>query len=330
MSDTLATESAASTVSKNQMRRRIVRMLQQNGLIIFFGLLMVVFAAIEPNFVSAANIRNVLISASLLGILATGQTIVVITGGFDLSVARNAVVAGMVLALLVGFGPIPAILGALGVAVGFGFVNGVLISGAKVNPFVVTLGMYTVLGSVALLLNNGGSISGLPNWLLSLTSHQLFGISTIVYWFIGISLIWHVVLSYTKFGRHVYAVGGNAEASRVSGIKVKRTLTGAYMISGLSAGLAGILATARLRTASPVALPGMELDAIAAVIIGGTRLSGGFGSIGRTIIGVLILASLSSGLVLLGVAAYWQGVFKGAIIILAVAVDVIFNRRRSA
>lgn len=322
----------APTVTMPSGRRpgRVKNLLQQNGLIIFFGLLMVVFAAIEPNFVSTANIRNVLISASLLGILATGQTIVVITGGFDLSVARNAVVTGMVLALLVGVGPVLAILGALAVAVATGFVNGVLISGAKVNPFVVTLGMYTVLGSVALLLNNGGSISGMPNWLIALVNHQLFGISAIVYWFIAIAILLHIVLAYTKFGRHVFAVGGNAEAARVSGIKVKRIITGAYMISGLTAGMAGILATARLRTASPVALPGMELDAIAAVIIGGTRLSGGFGSIGRTIVGVLILASLSSGLVLLGVAAYWQGVFKGAIIILAVAVDVVFNRRDPA
>ena len=320
--------SAKQAAPKGQDWTKQIRpILRRNGLIIFFGLLLVVCAFIRPEFLSEANIRNILLSASVIGILAIGQTIVMLTGGFDLSVARTAVVAGMVLALTAGLGmPIALLLAALS-AVAVGFVNGILIAKARVNPFVVTLGMLTILTSVALLVNNGGSVSALPKWLTDLTAGVTFGVPTIVIWFIVIAIVAHVVLAHTRFGRHIYAVGGNLEASRLAGIKVNKVLTTAYIACAASAGIAGILLTARLQTASPVALPGAELDAIAAVIIGGTRLGGGFGSIPRTIIGVLILSALSSGLVLFGVAAYWQGLVKGAVIILAVAVDVIFNKR---
>ena len=304
--------------------------LRRNGLIIFFAILLVVFTIVQPDFLSEANIRNILLSASVVGILAVGQTVVMLTGGFDLSVARNAVVAGMVIGLAAPLGPVLAIPLALASGLVVGLVNGVLISRARVNPFVVTLGVYTILTSVALLVNDGGSVSNLPTWLTTLVAGNVFGLPVIVIWFAVIAIITHIVLAYTRLGRHIYAVGGNVEASRLAGIKVNSVLTAAYVICAVLAAAAGIVLTARLGTSSPVALPGAELDAIAAVIIGGTRLSGGFGSVPRTIIGVLILTALTSGLVLLGVAAYWQGLFKGAVIILAVAVDVIFsNNRRS-
>ncbi|HEY0188149.1 MAG TPA: ABC transporter permease [Cellulomonas sp.] len=316
--------SRAPRLSRDQLLRR----LQQSGLLIFFSLLVIVFAIIRPEFVSEANVKNILQSAAIVGILACGQTIVMLTGGFDLSIARNAVVAGLVAALLTAhIGPLAG-LAALAVSAGVGLVNGTLIARGRVNPFIVTLGTYTILGSVALLVNNGESVSGLDGWVTSLTGWRALGFSSLVFWFFGVAVLTHVLLAYTKFGRHVYAVGGNLEASRLSGVRSNRVLTIAYGLAGLLAGVAGILLTSRLSTASPAALPGVELDAIAAVIIGGTRMSGGFGSIPRTIVGVLILTSLTSALVILQVATYWQGVLKGAIIIVAVAVDVAFSRRR--
>ena len=323
------TGSAVSTAPSrgDAWRLTFSRTIRQSGLLVFFTLLVVVFAVLRPEFLSEANIKNILQSAAIVGILACGQTVVMLTGGFDLSIARNAVVAGLVVALAAPSGPLAMLL-ALVVATGIGLVNGTLVAKGRVNPFIVTLGSFTILGSVALLVNNGQSVSNLPSWLTGLTSWNVGGFSSVVFWFLGAALVVHLVLSFTRFGRHVYAVGGNLEAARLSGIRTDRVLVVVYVVAGLLAGLAGILLTSRLGTASPSALPGVELDAIAAVIIGGTRMSGGFGSIPRTLIGVFILTSLTSALVILQVATYWQGVLKGAIIVIAVAVDVAFNRRR--
>lgn len=305
----------------------VANAIKQSGLLIFFALLVLVFAIVRPEFLAPTNLKNILQSAAIVGILAVGQTVVVLTGGFDLSVARNAVVSGLVVALLATkIGPLAIVVG-IAVAAAFGLLNGTLIAKARVNPFVVTLGTYTILGSVALLLNNGRPVSDLPSWLLALTGWDIAGFSSLIFWFAAVALVVDTVLRRTRYGRHVYAVGGNPEASRLSGVKVDGVLVWAYVIAGILAGVAGLLVTSRLGTASPAALPGVEMDAIAAVIIGGTRLSGGFGSVPRTVMGVLILSSLTSALVILQVAAYWQGVLKGAIIIIAVAVDVAFSRR---
>lgn len=302
--------------------------LRANGLLIFFALLIVVFSLIKPEFASMANLRNILQSASVMGILAVGQTLVVLTGGFDLGVARMAAACGMVALLAASGGPLVAVAGAAALACAVGLVNGLLVAKGKVAPFVVTLGMYTILGSVTLLVNNGESLNDTTDWLRGLTSFSLFTLSGSTYWFFGVAILFQLILSHTRYGRSLYAVGGNHEAARLAGIRSDRIVVSAYVLCALLAGLAGILLTSRLHMASPVALPGVELDAMAAVIIGGTRMSGGFGSIWRTVVGVLVLYSLTSGLVLLGVAAYWQGILKGAVIIIAVFVDVVFNRKR--
>lgn len=302
-------------------------LLRSNGLIIFFILLIIVFSLIKPEFASAANVRNILVSASVMGILAIGQTLVVLTGGFDLGVARSAATAGMIVLLTAKLGPLVAIPATLALVALVGVVNGLLVAKGKVAPFVVTLGMYTVLGSVTLLVNNGESINDTTTWLKSFTSFSFLGLSGSTWWFLGIAVVAQLVLSHTRYGRQLYAVGGNREAARLAGIRADRVVVSAYVACAVLAAIAGILLTSRLHMASPVALPGVELDAMAAVIIGGTRMSGGFGSVWRTVVGVLVLYSLTSGLVLLGVAAYWQGILKGAVIIVAVLVDVVFNKK---
>lgn len=322
---TTTVHSDAPSVRRDALMRRF----QQSGLLLFFTALVVVFAIFRPDFLSEVNIKNILQSSAIVGILACGQTVVMLTGGFDLSIARNAVLAGLVVALLAGTSPIVAVLGALLLAALVGALNGTLIAKGRVNPFIVTLGSYTILGSAALLINNGQSVSGMPSWMTGLTGWNVGGFTSLVFWFAATAVLTHVLLAYTRFGRHVYAIGGNLEASRLSGVRSDRVLIGSYTIAGLTAGITGLLLTSRLGTASPSALPGVELDAIAAVIIGGTKLGGGYGSIPRTIVGVLILTSLSSALVILEVATYWQGVLKGAIIIIAVAVDVAIRVRKS-
>lgn len=310
-------------------RLRVARAtLGRNGLAAFFVILLAVFAVIKPGFLSSANIIDILRSASIVGILACGQTIVMLTGGFDLSVAKVAVFSGMIVVVFATLGALPAVILTLAVAALIGTVNGTLIARARVNPFVVTLGMFSIVGSLSLLVNNGEARYDVPGWLTSLTSGKLGSIPGVVLWFAAVAVACHLLLSYTRFGRHVYAVGGNYEASRLAGIRVDRVLVVAYVLTAAIAGLAGLLLTSRLQSASPVALPGVELDAIAAVIIGGTRLGGGFGSIPRTIMGALILACLSSALVFLNVAPYWQGILKGSVIIAAVAVDVLSKRTR--
>lgn len=317
----------AETAVPKRSLSKLGPMLRRNGLLIFFAFLLVVFTIARPEFLSQANIRNILLSSSVIGILALGQTVVILTGGFDIGIAKTAVLAGMVVALTAGMGPIALLIGILATIV-VGLVNGILISRTKVNPFIVTLGMYTILTSVALLVNNGGSIINLPPWLLGVVDWQFLGMPGIVWWFGIIAVVTHVALAYTRWGGHIYAVGGNEEAARLAGIKSSNVLASAYVVAAVIGGFAGVMLTSRLGTASPVALPGAELDSIAAVVIGGTKLSGGFGSIPRTIVGILILMALQSGLVLMGVNPYYQGMFKGAILILAVAVDVIFGKKK--
>jgi ribose/xylose/arabinose/galactoside ABC-type transport system permease subunit len=313
---------------------RLVRtgrsILARNGLAIFFATLVIIFAILRPEFVSAGNIINVLRAASIIGIVACGMTVVMVAGGFDLSVARCVALAGILVALLQQLGPLPAIGMTLGACAGIGLVNGVLIVKAKVNPFVVTLGMLSIAGSASLLLTNGEAIYRLEPWLIDIAKGSFGPIPNIVVWFALVAIGCHVLLAYSRYGRYVYAVGGSYEASRLAGIRADVVTAVAYVLVALLAGVAGIVLTSRLQSASPVAFPGGELDVIAAVIIGGTRLGGGSGSIPGTVIGVLILASLSNGLVLLGVAPYWQGVLKGSIIIGAVAFDVFQRRRRTS
>lgn len=303
-------------------------LLRANGLIIFFILLIVVFSLVRAEFASMDNLRNILLSASVMGILAIGQTIVVLTGGFDLGVAKTAATAGMMVLLISHLGPIGAVLGTMVMAAVIGLVNGSLVAKGRVAPFVVTLGMYTILGSVTLLMNGGESLNNTTDWLRPLTAWNLFGLSGTTYWFLGLAVAFQLILSHTRWGRQIYAVGGNHEAARLAGIRADRVVISAYVVCAMLCGLAGILLTSRMNMATPVALPGVELDAMAAVIIGGTRMSGGFGSVWRTVVGVLVLYCLTSGLVLLGVAAYWQGILKGAVIIIAVFVDVVFNKQR--
>jgi ribose/xylose/arabinose/galactoside ABC-type transport system permease subunit len=297
------------------------------GLII----LCVVMTILSPFFLTFNNLFNVGTQIAVIAILALGQTFVIVSGGIDLSVGSVLGLAGIVFgwATAVANLPLPVAL-ALGVGAGAlaGLVNGVLITLGNLPPFIATLAMLSAARGLALVISEGQPLNPIPQAILSLGSGDLFGILPLpvilmlVMWVITI-----VILRSTYSGRCMYAIGGNEEAARLSGINVSRQKLIIYTLSGLFAGIAGILLTARLASADPQAGFTYELDAIAAVVIGGASLSGGVGNASGTLIGALILGVLRNGLNLLNVSAFWQQVIIGAVIALAVMTDTLRRRK---
>ena len=303
--------------------------LRRNGLPLFFLAMVGVVALIRPDFVSVNNFVSILRGQSVIGIIACGMAIVMIAGGFDLSVARVAALAGVIVGTVKGVGPIPPIALALGAAALIGLINGTLITRARVNPFVVTLGMFSIASSLTLVVAGGETRREFEPWLLSISEGNIGPVPSVIVYFLLTALICHILLSRTRFGRYVYAVGGSVNASRLAGVPTNMVVTLSYVLVALFAGVAGVVMTSYLRSATPGALAGGELDAIAAVILGGVRLGGGYGTIPRVVLGVLILGAIGNALIFLGVDPFWQGFVKGSVIIVAVAFDALKLRRGS-
>ncbi|WP_433869524.1 ABC transporter permease/substrate-binding protein [Saccharopolyspora sp. CA-218241] len=294
--------------------------------------LVVLLALLSPDFLTANNLLNVGVQASVVAVLAFGMTFVIVSGGIDLSVGSVAGLAGIVTGWAVAGAGLPLWLAVpLGLAAGAaaGLVSGVLVTAGRVPPFIATLAMLSVARGLALVIADGRPIS-VGGWLGELGSGELFGFLPYpVLVMVVIGLLTALVLRRTYAGRAMYAIGGNAEAARLSGIKVTRQKLLIYALSGLFAAVAGILLTARLASAQPEAGTGYELDAIAAVVIGGASLAGGVGSALGTFLGALVLAVLRNGLNLLDVSAFWQQVVIGAVIAAAVLFDTLRQRRRT-
>ncbi|GAA4884146.1 substrate-binding domain-containing protein [Saccharopolyspora cebuensis] len=294
--------------------------------------LVVLLALLSPDFLTANNLLNVGVQASVVAVLAFGMTFVIVSGGIDLSVGSVAGLAGIVTGWAVAGAGLPLWLAVpLGLAAGAaaGLVSGVLVTAGRVPPFIATLAMLSMARGLALVIADGRPIS-VGGWLGELGSGELFGFLPYpVLVMVVIGLLTALVLRRTYAGRAMYAIGGNAEAARLSGIKVTRQKLLIYALSGLFAAVAGILLTARLASAQPEAGTGYELDAIAAVVIGGASLAGGVGSALGTFLGALVLAVLRNGLNLLDVSAFWQQVVIGAVIAAAVLFDTLRQRRRT-
>jgi ribose/xylose/arabinose/galactoside ABC-type transport system permease subunit len=300
------------------------RILARYGIYIAFAVLFGILSFSSDSFLSVQNVLNVLRQSSLNGIIAVGMTFVIITGGIDLSVGAIVAVAAVVATSFAHPGGYPIIVPVLiGLAFGAlaGFINGFAIAKGSIAPFIVTLGMMTIVRGSALVVSGGRPIINLTDQYKWIGGGYFLGIPAPVCFFLLVVGLGHFLLAYTKFGRHVYAIGGNEQAARVSGVNVHRILIGVYTLAGLCAGFAGVVLSSRVMTGSPVAGLGYELDAIAAVVIGGTSLSGGVGSIPGTIVGALIIGFMSNGLDLLNVSSYYQQIIKGVIIIVAVLVD---------
>lgn len=297
------------------------------GLII----LCIVMTILSPFFLSFNNLFNVGIQIAVIAILALGQTFVVVSGGIDLSVGSVLGLAGIVFgwASVVAGLPLPVAL-VLGIGVGAlaGLTNGLLITLGNLPPFIATLAMLSAARGLALVISNGVPLNPLPGAIRALGRGEFLFVPLpvvlmLVMWVIAIG-----ILRSTYSGRCMYAIGGNEEASRLSGINVSRQKLVIYTLSGLFAGIAGILFTARLASADPQGGFTYELDAIAAVVIGGASLSGGVGTASGTLIGALILGVLRNGLNLLNVSSFWQQVVIGIVIALAVMTDTLRRRKR--
>lgn len=274
-------------------------------------------------FLTVGNLLNVVRQISLNGILAVGVTFVLLTGGVDLSLGSMVALTGVVAAGFAHPGQypvaVPVLLGVLTGAAG-GAVNGLTITRARVAPFIVTLGMMTIARGLALVISAGRPVSNLSRPFTALAG-ELWGFPIPVLILGAVSLVSWLFLANTRPGRYVYAVGGNESAARASGIDVNCVKVFAYTVCGGMAGLAGVVLAARITTGQPNAGVAYELDAIAAVVIGGTSLSGGVGGVGGTLVGALLMGVINNGLDLLNVSSYYQQIVKGFIIVGAVCLD---------
>lgn len=303
---------------------------QKLGPLLGLIILIVIVSILNPSFLEPLNILNLLRQVSINALIAFGMTFVILTGGIDLSVGSilalsSAFVANM---LVAGFDPILAII--IGCVLGgvMGMINGIMITKGKMAPFIATLATMTIFRGLTLVYTDGNPITGLGDSM----TFQLFGRGyqfgipvPAITMIITFAVLW-IVLHKTAFGRKTYAIGGNEKAAIVSGIKVSRVKIMIYSLAGLLSALAGAILTSRLNSAQPTAGTSYELDAIAAVVLGGTSLSGGRGRIVGTLIGALIIGTLNNGLNLLGVSSFYQMVVKGIVIVIAVLID----RKKSA
>jgi ribose/xylose/arabinose/galactoside ABC-type transport system permease subunit len=297
---------------------------------------------LRPNFLSAFNLFNVLRQISFIGILAVGMTFVILTAGIDLSVGSLLAFAGIVCASVAkgsrslleggvtdpgGIHVLYAALAALAVGLAVGLLQGTLVARAGIPAFIVTLGGLGAWRGATLLWSDGQPISSFSDDFKFWGQGFVWLVPVPVIFFLSLVLIGHIVLKYTQYGRWIYALGGNPEASRLSGLNVKALTTSVYVISGFCAGLAGFLLTSRLNSAEQVAGQGYELQAIAAVVIGGTSLFGGQGGMVGTLIGAMLIGVLNNGLVILNVSPYYQPIVIGAIIVFSVFIDQLAKQR---
>ena len=292
-------------------------------------LLCVVLSILAPRFLTVGNIGNLFWQATTVGIIAIGQTFVILTAGIDLSVGGLAAISAMCGGLILmhqgmGIGVTAILL--TGAAVGL--VNGVLVSYAQLAPFIVTLGIMSISRSLTYVSTSGHSLTGLPPAYRFFGAAQVFGIQFYTIVFVGLFVVGQIVLTKTKLGRFWYAIGSNEEAARLAGVSVRFYKAAAYVITGFLCAVGVLILTSRLGAVDPDTGVGLELETIAAVVIGGCSLSGGKGSLVGTFIGVFLITVLHNGLNLIGVSPFWQGSAVGSVIIVSVLLDRLLRRRK--
>ncbi len=343
------TEISQATPRSSLSGHDIVRILLEGRAFFALILIIIVFSLLSPNYFSISNFLTMANHVAIYGLLSIGMLLVILNAGIDLSVGSTLALCGVVAGALMqgvtldAFGvilypPVWAVVVltcALGAFVGV--VNGVLVAYFKVPAFVATLGTLYVARGVALLMTNGltyNNLSGKPelgntgfDWL---GFNRIGGVPIGVWVLIVVAIVCHLTLSRSAFGRWLYASGGNERAAELSGVPVKRVKIMVYVLSGICAAIAGLVLSSQLTSAGPTAGTTYELTAIAAVVIGGAALTGGRGTVGGTMLGAFVIGFLSDGLVIVGVSAYWQTVFTGAVIVLAVLLNSIQYGRRPA
>jgi ribose transport system permease protein len=297
------------------------------------GILIILFIALSiasPTFFTTDNLFNLGSQTAVNAVIAVGATLVIITAGIDLSVGSVAALSGVTGVLIMaqlGYGPLLGILGGIAVGALAGLVNGLLVSVVGLPPFIATLGMLSVARGLVLISTGAVSVYGTPDSFRLLGQGVIGSIPIPILVIMVVAVLGHLVLTRTRLGRYAYAIGSNEEAARLSGVPIRRHLTGVYVIAGALAGLGGMIAASRINSGQPNFGEGLELDVIAAVVIGGASLFGGQGTVLGAMIGAFLVATIRNGAVLLDINTFYQNVIIGVIIWIAVYWDR-FRRRR--
>jgi ribose transport system permease protein len=320
---------AGAEKGKFKQKRRVADYVQQYGVVLAFLLMCLIFTVLEPQFLTSRNLLNVAIQSATNAVIALGMTLVIASAGIDLSVGSVVAFTGVVTASLfkMGIPVVPAIILGLGVGAVSGLLMGVIIAKGNIPPFIATLGGLSFFRGLALLYSDGRPIIGVPDAFREFGAGDVMGIPTPWIIVMIVAIITYFIAHRTTFGEAILAIGGNEEAARLSGINISLVKMSVYGISGLFTALGGMILTARLGAAEPIAGVGLELNAIAAVVIGGTSLFGGNAKILGTLIGALIMGGLRNGLTILGVPTFSQQVAVGIVVVLAVFIDQLSRRR---
>jgi ribose transport system permease protein len=312
-----------------QMGGWVSRFLQNQGLLLVILVFGIVMSQLSDVFLTRQNLINVLYQSTILGVLAIGMTFVILTAGIDLSVGSTAAVASVLSIGVVvdqGWPTAVGILVALGAGVGIGLVNGLAVTKIGITPLIATLATLSAGTGLAFAYTDGANKTPVPDIYRDVGRAEILGFPAMIPFTLVLALIAHIVLTRTSFGRAIYAVGGNALAARLAGVRTDRVITAVYVICGLTAATAGLMLTARLASGSPRAGQGIELTVIAAVVIGGTSLFGGQGNILGTLLGVLLITMVTNAINLLGVPSAYDSLVTGGVIFVAAAVDVYRTR----
>lgn len=316
---TESVEAGPARVSGGTLRRAAAQGTQLLGVGGFYLVLLIFFAAKADNFLTTSNTVNILSNISILGVVALGQAIVLISGGFDLSVSGTVPLGGIIYVELVnhGYGVVPAILVAVAAGLVVGVCNGLIVTVMGINPLITTLATVSITGGLAFTVSNGLTVT-LTNPADAPLGNNLWGMPLYVWTLILLAIIVFIALRYTVFGRMLYSVGGNREATRLAGIRVNGITITVYVLSGILSSFAGVMLAHQLLAGAPTVGSTEGLLSITAVILGGASLSGGTGGIPGTLLGVLVIGTVSNGLALMQVPTFYQQIATGAILLLAV------------
>jgi ribose transport system permease protein len=320
---------AAQTPPIGSRGSAVARLAREYAILLLFIALFVYLALEAGNFFSAENLKNLVSQSAQLGVMACAATLVIVAGSFDLSVGSVFTITGII-AVLVGnatSAPVGIIVGlALGGTIGLG--NGILVTWFRVNAFIATLASGLVIGGVALIVSGGGVTSITSSTLLNLSSTRILGFDVMSWVFVVWAVLVGILLARTIYGRYMYAAGGNPVAAELSGVRVGSIRTATFVISGISAGIAGILSASQSGSVTSTAGSGLELTTIAAVVVGGTSIWGGDGAVWRTVVGVLFLGLITDGFNLLNINPLYENIVYGGIILVAAAIDARARQAR--
>lgn len=313
-------------MTNNKTLQAVGKTLRKTGILWAMLLLIIILSNASKSFLTTMNFLNIFKQASITSILAFGMTFVLLTGGIDLSVGSVTALASVFAAYVGvegrGFSLGMCFVTAMLVGLLCGTINGIGVAFVKLPPFIMTLGMMNVARGAAKVFTGGVPIFGLIDGFAYVASAKLLGIPNLVYYMAAIFAVSYIVLRHTVYGRRIYSIGGNIEAARLSGINVKTHIMSVYMISGMLAGLCGMLLASRITSGNPTAADAYEMDAIAAAVIGGVSMTGGLGNVAGTLIGAFILIIIQNGFDILGISPFYKQIVQGAIIVLAVLLDI--------